>query len=95
VNFCDLKALEADCVRDRVMGFFGKIAIHPAQCPVINRAFTPTDAELANAKRIVDIFNENPGTGTIGIDGKMYDKPHFKQALSVLKLAAQSGETIK
>jgi citrate lyase subunit beta/citryl-CoA lyase len=95
VNFRDLKALEADCIRDRVMGFFGKIAIHPAQCPVINQAFTPTADEISRAKRIVDIFNENPRMGTIGIDGKMYDMPHLKQALSLLKVAAQLEENIQ
>jgi citrate lyase subunit beta / citryl-CoA lyase len=89
VDFRDLKALEADCVRDCMMGFFGKIAIHPAQCEVINKAFTPTADDLAKAKRIVDMFNDKPGTGTIGIDGKMYDMPHYKQAQSLLKLATQ------
>lgn len=89
VNFRDMAALEADCVRDRMMGFFGKIAIHPEQCGVINQAFTPTESEVANARRIVKVFDDNPGMGTIGIDGKMYDMPHYKQALSLLRLVSQ------
>ena len=89
VDFRNLEALEQDCIRERVMGFFGKIAIHPAQCAVINRAFTPTDAEVAHAKKVVDVFEQNPGLGTIGIDGKMYDMPHLKQARLLLSLVKE------
>ena len=89
VDFRDLNALEIDCRNDSIMGFFGKIAIHPAQCPVINRAFTPSDDDLEKAQQIVDAFEKNPGAGTIGIGGKMYDMPHLKQARSLLALAAQ------
>ena len=49
VNFRDLKGLEADCLRDRRSGFVGKIAIHPDQAEVINRAFTPTRAHIDTA----------------------------------------------
>ncbi|ETR78284.1 citrate lyase [Afipia sp. P52-10] len=94
VDFRNSDALHADCVRDLAMGFFGKIAIHPAQCAVINAAFTPAAEEVAKARRIVAVFDDNPGVGTIGIDGKMYDMPHYKQAKSLLNLATrlqQSG----
>jgi citrate lyase subunit beta/citryl-CoA lyase len=89
VDFRDLAGLEADCLRDRRAGFVGKIAIHPDQCAVINRAFTPSDDEVAHAKRVVDLFEKNPGLGTVGLDGKMLDMPHLKQARNVLSLAAQ------
>jgi citrate lyase subunit beta/citryl-CoA lyase len=89
VNFKDLAGLEADCLRDRKAGFIGKIAIHPAQSAVINRAFTPSDDEVAFARRVVDIFEKNPGLGTVGLDGKMLDMPHLKQARNVLALAEQ------
>ena len=87
VNFRDLPGLEADCLRDRRAGFIGKIAIHPDQSAVINRAFTPSDEEVAFARRVVDIFEKNPGVGTVGLDGKMLDMPHLKQARNVLALA--------
>ena len=87
VNFRDLPGLEADCLRDRRAGFIGKIAIHPDQSAVINRAFTPSDDEVAFARRVVDIFEKNPGVGTVGLDGKMLDMPHLKQARNVLALA--------
>jgi len=89
VDFRDLAGLEADCLRDRRAGFVGKIAIHPDQCEVINRAFTPSDDEVAHARRVVDLFEKNPGLGTVGLEGKMLDMPHLKQARNVLALAAQ------
>ena len=87
-DFRDLTALEADCLRDRRTGFVGKIAIHPDQAGVINRAFTPTDDEVAYAQKVVDMFEQNPGMGTVGVDGKMLDMPHLKQARNVLAMAA-------
>jgi citrate lyase subunit beta/citryl-CoA lyase len=88
-NFRDDKGLEEDCLRDRKAGFVGKIAIHPAQPPIINKAFTPTEKEIAFAKRVVALFEENPGMGTIGLDGMMLDMPHLKQARTLLELSNQ------
>ena len=91
VNFRDLVGLEADCLRDRRAGFIGKIAIHPDQAAVINRAFTPSEEEISHAKRVIDMFEKNPGLGTVGLDGKMLDMPHLKQARNMLALAQQIG----
>lgn len=87
VNFSDLAGLESECLRDCRAGFVGKIAIHPAQSEVINRAFTPSDEEVAYARRVIDLFEKNPGLGTVGLEGKMLDMPHLKQARNVLALA--------
>jgi citrate lyase subunit beta/citryl-CoA lyase len=89
VNFKDSEGLEAECLRDRRSGFVGKIAIHPAQSEVINRAFTPSDEEIDYAQRVVDVFEQNPGLGTVGLEGKMLDMPHLKQARKLLALAEQ------
>ncbi len=91
VDFRDLAGLEADCRRDRRAGFVGKIAIHPDQSAVINRAFTPSDEEIAHARRVVEVFEKNPGLGTVGLDGRMLDMPHLKQARNLLALAEQVG----
>jgi len=93
VDFRDLAGLQADCLRERRTGFVGKMAIHPDQSEVINRAFTPTDDEIAHARRVIDLFEANPGLGTVGLDGKMLDMPHLKQARNVVALAAQLGAT--
>lgn len=89
VDFRDLEGLERECLRDSRSGFIGKIAIHPAQTEVINRAFTPTDEEIDHARRVIDLFEKNPGLGTIGMDGKMLDMPHLKQARNVMALYEQ------
>ena len=65
-------------------GFTGRLAIHPAQVPVINEVFTPTPEQIEKAKTLVAAFAAQPGAGTIGIDGKMYDQPHLKRAQALL-----------
>jgi citrate lyase subunit beta / citryl-CoA lyase len=84
VNFRDAEGFERDCRRSRRDGFRGRLAIHPDQVPLINRAYAPTEAELAFARRIVDAFAANPEAGAIGIDGKMIDWPHLKAAKKTL-----------
>ena len=73
----------------RKVGFRGMMAIHPAQVGPINRAFTPTEEELARARRIVALFEENPEAGALQLDGEMVDIPHLKQARSLIELAGR------
>ena len=89
VDYKDSDSLHEECLRDRQSGYIGKVSIHPGQPEIINAAFTPSSDEVAHAKKVVQIFEENPGLGTIGIDGKMYDMPHLKQARNLLELAAK------
>lgn len=89
-DFRDEAGLEADCVRARRDGFAGRLAIHPAQVDVINRCFTPSETEIAEASRIVEAFAANPDAGTLGIDGKMVDIPHLKAARKTLDAAGQA-----
>jgi citrate lyase subunit beta/citryl-CoA lyase len=87
VDFRDPAGLEADCKSSRQLGFTGRIAIHPDQIPVINAAYSPDPAEIAHARRVVDAFAASPGTGVVGLDGKMLDMPHLKQANRLLAMA--------
>lgn len=89
-DFRDAEGLERDCRRSRRDGFTGRIAIHPDQVATINRCYSPSEAEVAQARAIVAAFAANPGAGTLGIDGKMYDLPHLKAAARTL---AAAGET--
>ncbi len=89
VNFRDLEELKTDCQRDLRAGWVGKVAIHPDQCKIINDAFTPSEADVIHARKVVDVFEQNPGLGTVGLDGKMLDMPHLKQARNLLELAKQ------
>jgi len=87
-NFRDSEGLLASCKEARRDGFSGKLAIHPDQVDVINGAFTPDAEEVARARRIVDLFDANPGAGTLALDGAMLDIPHLKQARKILAMAA-------
>ena len=86
-DYRDHSGFEADCLRDARAGFIGKIAIHPSQPPIANRAFTPSDQDVEHAKRVVAAFDAEPGVGAVGLDGKMLDMPHLKQARNLLALA--------
>ncbi|KEQ55333.1 HpcH/HpaI aldolase/citrate lyase family protein [Sphingobium chlorophenolicum] len=80
----DLKSYIGRARRD---GFTGMMAIHPVQVAVINEGFTPTDAEIARARAVVDAFAANPGAGVLKLDGKMIDRPHLVQAQRILGAA--------
>lgn len=87
VDFRDAEGLKAGCLRDLRSGFIGKMAIHPDQSAIINATFTPSEAEIAHARDVIDVFERNPGLGTVGLNGKMVDMPHLKQARNLLALA--------
>jgi citrate lyase subunit beta / citryl-CoA lyase len=88
-DFRDPIGLEKDCEKARRDGFRGRLAIHPGQVAIINRAFTPSAEEVEHARRVVQIFAENPDAGVVGIDGKMYDVPHLKSARNILAMAGE------
>lgn len=80
-DFRDMDGLDAECraaVRD---GFSGKMAIHPDQVAVINKAFTPPPEDVERAVRILALFAAaGPDAGVLSLDGKMIDRPHLRQA---------------
>jgi citrate lyase subunit beta / citryl-CoA lyase len=86
----DGEGLKAYAARGRRDGFSGMLALHPAQIPAINAAFTPSTDDIAWAQRVVQAFAANPGAGALQIDGRMLDAPHLKQARRIL--ADSSGE---
>jgi citrate lyase subunit beta/citryl-CoA lyase len=89
-DFKDGDGLRRYASNARRDGFSGMLAIHPGQVDTINSAFVPTAEELQHAARIVELFEANPGAGTIGLEGRMIDRPHLVQALRLLELARQS-----
>jgi citrate lyase subunit beta/citryl-CoA lyase len=89
-DFRDLDGLRKRAERVRRAGYRGMLAIHPAQVDVINAAFTPTEAELAAAQEIVDLFAANPGVGAIGYKGAMLDRPHLARAQALLLSAGRA-----
>ena len=88
-EFRDLDKLRERALMVRGQGYRGMLAIHPAQVDVINEAFTPSAEEIAHARAIVQAFADNPGAGTVGLEGQMLDRPHLALAE---RLLAEAGE---
>jgi citrate lyase subunit beta/citryl-CoA lyase len=88
-DFRDDAGLRAEADAARREGFTGKLAIHPAQVPVINAAFTPSAEEVGHAEEIVAAFEAHPDAGVLSVGGKMVDRPHLVQAKRVLERAAR------
>lgn len=76
----DDAGLRRECEAARRLGFFGKSAIHPRQVPVINEVFTPTQAELAWAERVLAAFEASGGAATRLDDGEFVDLPVAERA---------------
>ena len=87
----NLDGLRADCLEAERDGFTAKLAIHPAQVPVINEVFTPSSKSVAHAQALVAAFAAAGNPGVVGIDGKMYDIPHLKRAERLLARARATG----
>jgi citrate lyase subunit beta/citryl-CoA lyase len=83
-NFRDEAGLRAEAVAARRDGFWAKMAIHPAQIPIINEVFTPTPEALARAHAIIAAFDAAPGAGVVALDGEMLDRPHRLRAERIL-----------
>lgn len=87
----DDKGLRNEALEARSIGFAGKLAIHPAQVPVINEVFTPSMEAIAEARAIVAAFAAQPDAGVLNINGKMIDRPHIRAAERLLAWAAAAG----
>jgi len=87
----NLEGLKAEALAARRDGFLCKAVIHPKHVDIVNAAFTPSEAELAAAQKIIDAFAQNPTAGVVRVDGKMVDKPHLRAAQKTLELAGRSS----
>ena len=86
-NFRDPDGLRAEAIAARRDGFWGKMAIHPAQATIINEVFTPTPEAIARAHAVLDAFAAAPGAGVVALDGEMLDRPHRLRAERILARA--------
>lgn len=86
-DFRDEDGLKREAEAARREGFTGKLAIHPAQVPAINAAFTPSAEDIRHAEEIVAAFDAHPDAGVLSVGGKMVDRPHLVQARRVLERA--------
>jgi len=85
VDFRNVDGLRRDTQASRRDGFTGRLAIHPAQVAVINEVFTPSPEQIAKAEAVIAAFAAQPGAGAVGIDGKMFDRPHLIRAKALLE----------
>jgi citrate lyase subunit beta/citryl-CoA lyase len=90
-NFADLDAFAEECAQGVDLGFDGKTVIHPAQIEPVNRAFSPSEVDVAEALAIRAAFAlpENVGNGVIQLDGKMVERLHLEQAERLLAKAGR------
>lgn len=83
----DEAGLADACAQGRSFGFDGKTLIHPSQIDICNRAFSPSEDEIAQARAVLEAFVQNPGKGAIALDGRMVEKLHADEAERILKLS--------
>ena len=90
VDLRDPRGLARSARTAKQLGFQGKMAIHPSQVEPINTVFSPSDAEIAYATRVVAAFTqaEADGLASIQLDGQFIDYPIVESAQRVLAMAA-------
>ena len=92
-DFRDDEGLARECREGKLDGFTAKMAIHPAQVPIINEVYTPSEEEVSQARKIVDAFEAAGNPGVIGVDGQMLDRPHLRKAEKLLARFAQLSKS--
>jgi citrate lyase subunit beta / citryl-CoA lyase len=92
-DFKDDAGLRAEAEQGRDFGFDGKMLVHPAQVDIVNAVFAPSEAEVAFARKILEIFEspENADRGVAQIDGQMVERLHLETARRTLALVAAAG----
>ncbi len=83
-DFRNEKGLRKEAREAARDGFTGKLAIHPAQVPIINEVFTPSTQDIDKARAIIAAFRAEPQAGVVNIDGEMFDIPHLTRARRLL-----------
>jgi citrate lyase beta subunit len=94
VDFKDLESLRREARFGAQLGYAGKQVIHPSQVDPVQEAFTPDEAAIASARRLVEAFDayQAQGSGAFALDGRMIDMPLVKAAKGVLERARAAGK---
>jgi citrate lyase subunit beta / citryl-CoA lyase len=87
-EFTDLDLFRSNVVQARRLGFDGGACIHPKQVPILNEAFTPSDAEITRAEGMVAAYDAAmaAGDGAVAFEGKMIDVPVVARAERILAI---------
>lgn len=86
MDLADVDGLIEAARASQALGFTGKAAIHPKQISTLNEAFSPSEEEIAMARRVIDEF-EKQGTGLVVIDNKLIEKPVLRSMYRILSIA--------
>jgi malyl-CoA/(S)-citramalyl-CoA lyase len=88
-DFSDPEGFRAQALRSATLGMVGKWAIHPSQIALSNEIFTPTEAAVTKAKRIIAAMEDaqRTGSGAVTLDGKLIDLASIRQAEVIVKQA--------
>ena len=94
LDFRDLDSLRNVCRLGKSMGFDGKTLIHPDQIPVANDAFSPSEAELDKAKRVIDAWRsaQTRGSGVVEVDGTLVEALHVEEAKRLISFFSEISE---
>ena len=94
LDFRDLDSLRNVCRLGKSMGFDGKTLIHPDQIPVANDAFSPSEAELDKAKRVIDAWRsaQTRGSGVVEVDGTLVESLHVEEAKRLISFFSEISE---
>jgi len=82
----DIDGMKKAAEQARDLGFSGKGAVHPKQIEVLNAVFTPSEEEVARARRIIAEF-ESADTGLVVIEGKLIEKPVLREMHRIVAIA--------
>ena len=90
-DFSDAEGYKAAAFRGAVLGCEGKWAIHPSQIALANEVFSPSEAEVQKAHRILDAMAvaQREGRGAVALDGRLIDIASIRQAEVLVRKAAQ------
>lgn len=93
VDFNDESGYRESAQRAKLLGYHGKWCIHPNQIPWANDVFSPTFAELAYARKILETYGEasDGGRGAIAMDGRLVDEASRKMAEATVERARRAG----
>lgn len=88
-DYSDDDRFRGEAASARALAYSGKICVHPRQVPLANKAFTPSEEEIAHARRVLDAYDEasTQGRGAISVDGSMVDEPMVRRARAVIEAA--------
>jgi len=90
-DYSDREGYKAAVARSRRFGMRGSSCIHPGLVPILNEGFTPSEAEISHARRVIaaDETARAAGRGSAELDGRMIDVPIVVKARRLIEVAAR------